>query len=136
MRQRRIPPGAQLQGGFAWVDHWVTRSLQEGTTNMNKLIDEKQAAALLHVSVKSLQGWRYRGGGPEFVKLGRSVRYEMSDLEDFVQAARRTSTSDLGRQKPIPLSQLKAHLKTWHDQPRRALERAQAAASRPPTKPQ
>jgi hypothetical protein len=29
---------------------------------MNKLIDEKQAAALLHISAKSLQGWRYRGG--------------------------------------------------------------------------
>ena len=50
---------------------------------MNKLIDEKQAAALLQLSVKCLQGWRYRGGGPKFLKLGRLVRYTMSDVEDL-----------------------------------------------------
>ena len=96
MRQMHIPRGST----GPW-DGWHgaitgSRPLQEGTTNMNKLIDEKQAAALLHVSVKSLQGWRSRGGGPRFVKLGRSVRYAMPELEDFVLAALRTSTSDPG----------------------------------------
>jgi hypothetical protein len=63
------------------------------------LIDEKEAAALLHVSVKSLQVWRVRGGGPRFVKLGRCVRYAMADLDTFVQEALRRSTSDPG---PVP----------------------------------
>jgi hypothetical protein len=102
---------------------------------MNKLIDEKQAAALLNVSIKSLQAWRSRGGGPRFVKLGRLVRYAVSDLEDFVLAAQRTSTSDRGR-GPILLSQLRAQqLRDRYNQPGRALERAQATVSRPSTNP-
>jgi hypothetical protein len=49
---------------------------------MNKLLDEKQAAALLNVSVKSLQAWRCRGGGPKFVKIGkRLVRYACPTLK-------------------------------------------------------
>jgi predicted DNA-binding transcriptional regulator AlpA len=64
---------------------------------MQKLLDEKQAAALLNVSVKTLQARRTKGGGPKFAKLGRSVRYAMSDLKSFVLAALRTSTSDRGR---------------------------------------
>ena len=97
---------------------------------MNKLIDEKQVAALLQLSPKCLQGWRYRGGGPQFLKLGRLVRYTMSDVEAFVLEAQRTSTSDRGR-PPILLSQCKNHLKAEHEQRVRALERTQAAVIYP-----
>ncbi len=64
---------------------------------MTELLTEQQAAALLHVSVKCLQGWRSRGGGPRYHKLGRCVRYAVPDLEAFVQDAVRRSTSDAGR---------------------------------------
>ena len=63
---------------------------------MLELRTEQQAAALLKISVKTLQGWRSRGGGPRFIKLGRCVRYALADLEAFVQAAVRSSTSDPG----------------------------------------
>ena len=63
---------------------------------MTPLLDEKQAAALLRVTTKALQGWRYRGGGPPFVKAGRCVRYRLEDLQAFVLAALRSSTSDPG----------------------------------------
>ena len=63
---------------------------------MTELVTEQQAAGLLHVSVKRLQGWRSRGGGPPFRKLGRCVRYAVPDLEAFVQEAVRRSTSDPG----------------------------------------
>ena len=67
---------------------------------MTELITEQQAATLLHVSVKALQGWRYRGAGPRFVKVGRCVRYRLEDLQTFVLAALRTSTSDPGPARP------------------------------------
>jgi hypothetical protein len=67
---------------------------------MTQLMDEKATAALLHVSVKALQGWRYRGAGPRFVKVGRCVRYRLEDLQTFVLAALRTSTSDPGPARP------------------------------------
>ena len=63
---------------------------------MTALLTEQEAATLLHVTVKAVQGWRYRGGGPRFVKVGRCVRYRLEDLQAFVLAALRSSTSDPG----------------------------------------
>jgi hypothetical protein len=60
------------------------------------VLTEKETAALLRISVKALQGWRSRGGGPKFLKLGRCVRYRRGDLQDFVLKALRSSTSDPG----------------------------------------
>ena len=68
---------------------------------LTMLLTENEVAALLHVTVKALQGWRYRGGGPRFVKVGRCVRYRMEDLQCFVQAALRTSTSDPAHPPPV-----------------------------------
>jgi len=88
---------------------------------MPGLLNEKQAAAWLNVSVKTLQGWRYRGGGPKYVKLGRSVRYAMADLEAFVVASKRTSTSDTGRrpayQLPACFTRVPSQKKSWPDPP-------------------
>ncbi|HRC85624.1 MAG TPA: helix-turn-helix domain-containing protein [Thermoanaerobaculia bacterium] len=44
----------------------------------------------------TLDRWRTVGGGPVFYKLGGRVMYRLEDLEDFVRARRRTSTSDPG----------------------------------------
>lgn len=43
----------------------------------------EEAAELLSVSVKTLEAWRRLGKGPEFVKLGRSVRYTIRALDAF-----------------------------------------------------
>jgi hypothetical protein len=48
------------------------------------LLTEQQAAEVLAIKVKTLQAWRVRGGGPNFVKVGRCVRYTERDLEDFI----------------------------------------------------
>ncbi len=58
------------------------------------LLDEEAAADFLKLSAKTLRKWRCVGGGPVFVKLGRSVRYERSGLQQFVQERVRRSTSD------------------------------------------
>jgi excisionase family DNA binding protein len=61
-----------------------------------KILTEQEAAKLLNISVKTLQGWRYKGGGPRFAKMGRLVRYAMTNLEDYVHQQTRRSTSDRG----------------------------------------
>lgn len=38
-------------------------------------MDTDQVAEMLGVSPRTLEDWRYRGGGPPYCKLGRSVRY-------------------------------------------------------------
>jgi hypothetical protein len=67
---------------------------QEGISQA--LVDETRAAQLLDLRVKTLRRWRWAGKGPRFVKLGSAVRYALADLDMFIAAGRRTSTSDMG----------------------------------------
>lgn len=65
--------------------------------NHNQLMNERDAAAFLGYTVRALQNWRVRGGGPKFVKVSaRSIRYRMRDLLDWIDAHTVTSTSDPG----------------------------------------
>jgi predicted DNA-binding transcriptional regulator AlpA len=48
------------------------------------------------LSRRTFEGHRLTGRGPKFLKLGRSVRYALEDLEAWLAASRRRSTSDDG----------------------------------------
>lgn len=52
------------------------------------VVDEKQAASYVNLSVKTLQARRAAHKAPAFLKIGRSVRYRMADLEAFLAACR------------------------------------------------
>ncbi len=69
-------------------------------TNESKpdcLLTTTDAAAFLALSPRALESWRLRGCGPSFVRLGeRAVRYRRQDLQEFVAAGVRRSTSDTG----------------------------------------
>ncbi len=61
------------------------------------LITEDQAARFLRFTPRALQGWRYGGGGPRFVRVNlRCVRYRRIDLRAWAEARLRNSTSDPG----------------------------------------
>jgi excisionase family DNA binding protein len=62
-----------------------------------QLLDQREAARLLRLSERTLERLRLQGGGPSFVKCGRSVRYRESDLDAWIAARVIGSTSD-GRQ--------------------------------------
>ncbi len=57
-------------------------------------LTERQLAERLGISVRTLQAQRQRGGGIPFVKLGRSVRYASSDVEQYLEQHRHRSTSE------------------------------------------
>jgi hypothetical protein len=59
---------------------------------MDALLTER-AAALLCLSIRSLQRLRQSGAGPKFVRLGGAVRYRQGDLEGYVAGRVVTSTS-------------------------------------------
>ena len=60
-----------------------------------RLLNEKKAAALLDLTPRALQNFRYRGEGPHYVKISsRCVRYRVEDLYEFIEARTCTSTSD------------------------------------------
>ncbi len=55
-------------------------------------IDENKASKLLGISPRTLQGYRSKGGGPEFRKIGaRTVRYKIKDLINWTQKRNNTS---------------------------------------------
>jgi predicted DNA-binding transcriptional regulator AlpA len=61
-------PGASLLGG-------------------ERLISEGEAAALLGVAQRTLQGWRRCGAGPRFLRLSRrAIRYRPNDLAAWMIA--------------------------------------------------
>ncbi|HEV7414879.1 MAG TPA: helix-turn-helix domain-containing protein [Tianweitania sediminis] len=52
--------------------------------NHDPLLNTKRAAHYLGLSASLLEKWRTRGEGPRFIKLGRAIRYRLSDLEAFL----------------------------------------------------
>jgi hypothetical protein len=63
----------------------------------NGYINENDASEFTGVSIRTLQGWRYRGGGPKYFRLSaKLVRYRRIDLHDYAEKCARTSTSDAG----------------------------------------
>lgn len=60
----------------------------------SELVDEREAASILCYSVRALQNWRHRGGGPKFVKVSsRSIRYRRADLMKWIEERTVASTS-------------------------------------------
>ena len=62
---------------------------------MATLLTSREVAALLSVSVRSLERWRVSGKVDlPFVKLGNSVRYRLEDIERCVASRTVRSTSE------------------------------------------
>lgn len=62
------------------------------SATLNDLLDEKQAASVLNVKPGTLSVWRSTGRySIPFVKVGRSVRYRLSDLNAWLESRTQTN---------------------------------------------
>jgi predicted DNA-binding transcriptional regulator AlpA len=50
------------------------------------LLNEREVAAILAVSVASVRRWRLLNQGPKFLKLGSAVRYREEDLARWLDS--------------------------------------------------
>lgn len=57
------------------------------------LWDPKVAATYLHLAVLTLADLRCKGGGPEFCRAGRLIRYRKSALDAWLSSRSYVSTS-------------------------------------------
>jgi predicted DNA-binding transcriptional regulator AlpA len=48
------------------------------------LLNEKDVARALKISLPTIRRWRATNYGPRFIRLGSSVRYRECDLEAFI----------------------------------------------------
>ena len=60
---------------------------------MKEMLGSAQAAEYLHAARQTLAKWRISGKGPRWAKWGRSVYYDRADLDAWIEASKRTSTS-------------------------------------------
>jgi predicted DNA-binding transcriptional regulator AlpA len=57
-------------------------------------VDTEGAAKHIGLAVSTLEKLRVTGAGPKYVKLGRAVRYRISDLEKYLAERVVSSTSE------------------------------------------
>ena len=50
-----------------------------------ELLTPREAADYLKVPLRTLDAWRYRRQGPNFMKIGRRVRYTRAQLDEFCE---------------------------------------------------
>jgi predicted DNA-binding transcriptional regulator AlpA len=60
----------------------------------HELLTQDEAADFLRLSPRTLERYRVTGCGPIYVKLGGRVVYRPSDLEEWIAARVRHSTSE------------------------------------------
>ena len=73
----------------------LSENLARDPDFLDRLITENEAASIIGYSVRALQNWRVRGGGPRFVKVSRrSIRYRRRDLIDWAEARIQVHTSE------------------------------------------
>ena len=87
------------------VDETVRQAVAEATSEAvdaaiaNRLLpprylNTQQAAAYIGFSVAFLVAYRNKGGGPRYTKTANAVRYDVRDLDAWMEARKVSSTSD------------------------------------------
>ena len=57
----------------------------QATSLLPELLTETQVSMIFNVPVNTLRYWRHCGDGPNYIKMGRLVRYHADELESYVQ---------------------------------------------------
>lgn len=74
----------------------ITKAAQS-TLPAPEYVDEVYIAAAIGLSRKTLQDWRYRGGGPPFIKLSAKkrgrVRYHLPTVMTWLNSQQHFNTS-------------------------------------------
>ena len=69
---------------------------------------EDDLAKRWHVSVKTLQADRFKGGTVPYCKIGRSVRYRLADILAYEERQVRRSTSDTGHHRNASIKEVRS----------------------------
>ena len=64
---------------------------------VEKLMSSRDLAEVLHVKEQSVRRMRWDGTGPKFLRRGKRAWYDPTDVREWLEAQKRTSTSDPGR---------------------------------------
>ena len=85
LHRQRHGDGAGAGGRVQRNPHTMMKQQQ---AQQNRHCDEFAAAEYLGLKVTTLRDWRIRKRGPVYAKFGKAVRYPISELEKYAEAAR------------------------------------------------
>lgn len=69
------------------------KAMQDARNETRAMLRTREASQYLSVSTSRLEKLRLTGGGPRYLKLGKTVVYDPADLDAWLNAHRRVSTS-------------------------------------------
>jgi hypothetical protein len=61
-------------------------------TTTDQLLTEQEAGPQLRRTAQAMRDWRFRGGGPRYVKLGGRIYYRQSAITAFIEERELTPT--------------------------------------------
>lgn len=74
---------------------YLSENLARDADYLDRMIDEQEAGEFIGYTIRALQNWRVRGGGPKFIKVSaRSIRYRRRDLIEWAEGLLVASTSE------------------------------------------
>jgi len=63
--------------------------MTDAQTKPEPLLNEHTVAERLAMSVRTVRDWRGKGYGPRWIKVGRSIRYSSSRLQEWLDSQER-----------------------------------------------
>jgi predicted DNA-binding transcriptional regulator AlpA len=69
-------------------------NLPNPVNDSDRFLDDHEAAEFVGLKKQTLQVWRINGQGPAFYKIGRSVKYRLSDLIAYIESRRCRNTAE------------------------------------------
>lgn len=74
----------------------MIKGIKMGNVIQNeRLLNRKEVEQVFGISVRYLEISAVRGDGPPMIKIGRSVRYSVQDMREWINGNRVRSTSDI-----------------------------------------
>jgi predicted DNA-binding transcriptional regulator AlpA len=55
-------------------------------SEISALLNTAEAAAYLRMAKQTLTKWRCHGRGPQYVRMGSSIFYRLSELDRYIEA--------------------------------------------------
>lgn len=75
--------------------HTATTTEPNGDDDL--LIDGRQLASWLGLSPRTIEVWRWKGGGPKYRKVGRYVRYRKGVVREWMESREFENTAQYGK---------------------------------------
>lgn len=70
----------------AQAELFLDEHIEEILDGTIKLLTTEEVAGLLRVSIHSVYQWRYKGGGPPAINIGRNLRFPSTGLAEWLKA--------------------------------------------------